>query len=222
MAKRDSGYEPKERSFYPTPAWVIAALAEIVSLKGRTIWEPACGTGEMAEAIAAAGGMPHATDIHDYGYDQMAYKHDFLQVGGCPGLVHYDGIVTNPPYGERCKTAEMFIEHGLKRIADYGFMALLLPVDFDSAGTRNKFFDDCPQFAGTIVLTKRIKWFEGEVECKPCSATGKIDGSKCKSCGGKGKKKTGPSENHAWFLWENTWLQRRSRPNKWYAPRAAA
>jgi hypothetical protein len=219
MSRKDSGYQRKERDYYPTPAWVVTdALAKIVPLKGRTIWEPACGTGEMVDAIAAAGGMPHGTDIHDYGYAGMRHQHDFLQNAGCPGLVHYDGIITNPPYGERSKTAEGFIEFGLARISDYGFLALLLPVDFDSGGTRAKYFRDCPQFAGTIVLTKRIKWFEGEVQCKPCKGAGTIGEDKCKSCGGRGTKKTGPSENHAWFLWQQTWLSNREHPRKWYAP----
>jgi hypothetical protein len=132
--------------------------------------------------------------------------------------VHYDGIITNPPYGERCKLAEKFIEKGLTCIADYGFMAMLLPVDFDSAGGRAHLFRDCPQFAGRIVLTKRIKWFDKPVPCKPCGGSGKIGDDKCAKCNGKGEKKTGPTESHTWFLWQQTWLGDRVSPRIWYAP----
>ena len=53
---------------------------------------------------------------------------------------------------------------------------MLLPVDFDSALTRAKFFGDCGQFSGKIILLRRIKWFPGEA---------------------------GPSTNHAWFIWRS-------------------
>lgn len=198
MSRKDSGYERKERDHYPTPAWVIDALAEVVPLKSKRIWEPACGTGEMAEAIEAHGATVTASDIHAYGYRFTAGLFDFMEVGSCPWLVHYDGIITNPPYGARCGTAEQFIEAGLRRIQDYGFLALLLPVDFDSAKTRARFFRDCPAFAGRIVLTRRIKWFD-----QPTA-----DG-----------KSQGPSENHAWFLWQNTWIRDRVPPRVWYAPK---
>jgi hypothetical protein len=50
MGKRETGYARVERDLYPTPHWVVSALAEHVDLRGLTVWEPACGDGRMAEA----------------------------------------------------------------------------------------------------------------------------------------------------------------------------
>ena len=81
--------------------------------------------------------------------------------------------VTNPPYGLAGKTAEAFIRHALQ--LGVAHVAFLLPVDFDSALTRAPLFGECAQFAGKIVLRRRIKWFPGD---------------------------SGPSTNHAWFVWD--------------------
>lgn len=191
MSQRVSGFARLEHDLYPTPAWVVAALAEHVDLAHKGIWEPACGTGEMVKAIVAAGvAYAHATDIVDHGYSGMDDRLDFLK-DNCR-LTHYDGIITNPPYGHRGELAEAFIRRGLRKTADYGFLALLLPVDFDSAVKRRALFADCPYFAGKIILTQRIKWFDG-----PSS----------------------PSANHAWFLWQRTWIGERQTPRLLYAPR---
>lgn len=220
MAQRGSGYVKRELDHYPTPHWVVAALAEHVDLKGKGIWEPACGMGPICDAVLAAGAAyAHATDIKDHGYKGFDGVLDFVSEKA-PQLTHYDGIITNPPYGERGKLSELFIESGLRRIADYGFLALLLPGDFDAASTRAKYFRDCPIFSGQITLTKRIKWFDEEVTCKKCNGTGLMSGLKCKPCKGKGMKKSGPSEGHAWFLWQRTWIGGSQVPRKMYAPMA--
>src|SRR5262249_39803826 len=108
-----------------------------------------------------------------------------------------DWIVTNPPGGARNSTAERFIEAGLGHIADRTAfaLALLLPVDFDSATTRRKFFDDCPLFLAKIVLTERIVWFE------------RADG-----------EREAPKENHAWFIWSRAVLHMRRSPIILYGP----
>src|ERR1035437_4767364 len=220
MSQRVSGYVRRDLEHYPTPSWCIDALAEHVDLKGKGIWEPACGTGIMCEALVAAGvRYAYATDIKNHGYHGIKEELDFVS-GQNPALTHYDGICTNPPYGDRGRLAELFIEHGLRRTADYGFLALLLPADFDAAKTRARFFADCPTFAGQITLTKRIKWFDEEVTCKKCAGTGMVSGLKCMPCKGTGKKKSGPSQNHCWYLWQRTWVGERQIPRKMYAPRA--
>jgi hypothetical protein len=100
-------------------------------------------------------------------------------------------------------------------------LALLLPVDFDSAKTRARFFADCHDYVGKIVLLKRIKWFDEEVTCKKCGGTGAVEGMKCKPCGGKGTKKSGPSVSHAWFLWNRQPISGRQIQRVWYAAREA-
>ena len=184
MGKYDSGYERVPQEFYPTPDWVIEALAEYVVLEGRQVWEPACGDGRMAEALKRAGATVYASDIADRDYAGLHQLLDFTSLQN-PKLQWLDPrIITNPPYaypGERPhRLAERFIEAGLHHIdrRGRGLLALLLPFGFDSIELRRHLFADNPDFTAKIVLLERIVWFErsdGEPEA--------------------------PKENHAWFIW---------------------
>lgn len=180
MAQRISGFERRDADLYETPEWVIDALVEHVNLRDATIWEPACGTGKMVRALAAHGAQVIATDVNDFGFAAQVEMLDFATHGPTPQICAVDGIVTNPPYGQRGALATAFIAKAVEYVAagDIEFAAMLLPVDFDSAKTRAHLFDECPFFAGRIALRRRIKWFD-----HPTGASN-------------------PSQNHAWFLWE--------------------
>ena len=80
MGKYDSGYERVPQEFYPTPDWVIEALAEYVVLEGRQVWEPACGDGRMAEALKRAGATVYASDIADRDYAGLHQLLDFTSL----------------------------------------------------------------------------------------------------------------------------------------------
>jgi hypothetical protein len=192
MGKHEMNYLRVERDFYPTPSWVTAALVDLIDIKSKHAWEPACGDGRMAEPLKAAGAQVFSTDIEDRGYAAFDGVLDFLSDQD-PGL-NFDAIITNPPWGPRGELAKAFIEIGLHRMRD-GFLALLLPVDFDSAKTRTRLFGSSPQFVGKVVLTRRIKWFEDPL-----------------------KPKKQPKENSAWFLWGNIDLRTRPIPVIRYAP----
>ncbi|MGO4337825.1 hypothetical protein AB4037_23190 [Labrys sp. KB_33_2] len=202
MSTRASGFARVEHEHYPTPAWVIDALAEHLPLEGDLIWEPACGTGQMARALEAQGARVIATDVHDHGYSRMVDEVDFLSWEGdriSAAVAQAEGkvaIVTNPPYGLQGRLAVAFIKAGLRHLNTMGsgYLALLLQVDFDSGKTRSQFFRDCPLFDAKITLTRRIEWF------KPAPG------------------KAGPSQNHAWFIWRKTDI-RRAEPALLYAPR---
>ena len=217
MGKHGSDYVRPDKDFFPTPAWVVEALAQHVNLKGKRIWECACGTGEMAEALLSCGATVYATDVVDRGDKKQAGSLDFLADSIAP-VQEFDGIVTNPPFGPRGKLGEAFIESGLRRIKDAGFLCLLLPSDFDAASTRARLFGDCPQFVAKITLRKRIKWFDRPVPCRPCGGTGKIDGATCLSCKGKGEKMVGPKENHCWMVWQSNLVSQRRAPLIMYSP----
>lgn len=107
-------------------------------------------------------------------------------VGGVDFLIAHptdqriSAIVTNPPYSH----AELFIIRALELMRPRrGQVAMLLRADFDSGKTRTKFFRDCPAWAKKIVLLQRIVWFEPEPRAD-------------------GKKPAGPSENHAFYIWD--------------------
>ena len=166
MGKHEVGYARQGRDYYPTrERWVTEALLEHIDITDLTVWECATGSGDMAEVLKVSGAARvYCTDIADYGYplDEMF---DFTSTQN--PSISIDAIITNPPGGPRNSTAEAFVEAGLRRITPRGFLALLLPADFDSAVTRRRFFADCPYFCAKIVLTRRIVWFERRDEERP-------------------------------------------------------
>jgi hypothetical protein len=82
-------------------------------------------------------------------------------------------IVTNPPF----RLAEQFVRHALAVTKHRGGkVAMLLPYSFDSAKSRVDLFK--PPFKIRYNLTKRIRWENLE------------------------QKKAGPSQNHAWYVWD--------------------
>ena len=204
MSTRNSGYARVAAELYQTPEWVTATVGEHVNLAGRTVWDPACGEGKMVRALEALGARVVASDLHDYGMVKKAQKMDFTRLGVVPlGFEDVQDIVTNPPYGQQGRTAELFIERGLSLLPLGGVLALLLQADFDSAGGRRRLFCDCPHFAGRIVLNRRIEWFPRQIKSD-------------------GKKAAGPSANHAWYLWEKRVIRQPRAPFVLYAPSGGA
>jgi hypothetical protein len=171
MAQRQSGYDRKERDLYETPFWVTTLLLPFIP-KNCSIWEPACASGKIVRVVSAS----YASDlVTDFGVSGQ----DFLKTTELP-LPGINAIVTNPPFN---RAAEAFIRHGLKLLEPVGgFMAMLLPVDFDSGKTRRDMFADCEAYSKKLILTSRITWFEPP----------------------PGAKKKSPSANHAWFCWDYT------------------
>jgi hypothetical protein len=182
VGKHENGYARVDRDAYNSPSWVARALAEHVNLAGLRIWECAAGRGELARGLESVGARTFTSDTDSHpGLDA---QFDFLQPGLPPGLRQFDGIITNPPWGQGSRMAAAFIEAGLNRITNTGgFLALLLPTDFDSARTRLHLFHD-PRFTARISLTSRPIWFE------------RSDGVKA-----------APKENCAWFIWSRPVLR---------------
>jgi hypothetical protein len=149
----------------------------------------------MAEALRQAGcAHVHTSDIVDHGNGQDEVL-DFLSVQE-PKISRFDLIVTNPPFGQGGRLATAFIDAGLTRVRQHGgILALLLPCDFDSAKTRARYFGDCPEFVGKIVLRQRVVWFQ------------RSDGIR-----------EAPKENSAWFIWQRNLLRVRRPPIILYAP----
>jgi hypothetical protein len=175
MGKHNRNYPPVERDLYPTPAWVTDTLARHLNLRGARVWEFACGRHDMVNALRRHGATVYATDIVDYGNGQDEVI-DFLSDRE-PRLSNFTHLISNPPYGNRCKTAIAFIERGLERAAQYGAtLALLLPAHFDSRASRRGLFVD--RLSATVVLTERVVWFS------------RSDGVREQ-----------PMEDHQWFIW---------------------
>jgi len=198
MGKHGTGYARVGRDHYPTPYWVIAALAEWLELRGLTVWEPACGDGGMAAALRQQS-CARVHNLRPRKLRERPGRDARLPAARNPQLERFDAIITNPPFGQGGTLATAFIRAGLKRLGPSGMLALLLPADFDSAKTRARYFADHPWFAAKIALTRRIVWFE------------RSDGVR-----------VAPKENHSWFVWRRSPLRVRQAPVILYAPGNAA
>ena len=97
MAGRRS--PPKGLDFFPTAPWSTRAFVQyVLPLLApepiRSVWDPACGEGHMAEVLRETIPAAHASDVFDYG---RGYRvSDFLAPDASAPTV--DAIVTNPPF----------------------------------------------------------------------------------------------------------------------------
>jgi hypothetical protein len=167
MAQRLSGYVRTPDENYPTVEdWPVRALLFVAPCIEGWAWDPADpGDGSLVTAL------------HRQHVKAVGTGHDFLTMTD-PPMADTTDIVCNPPYGaeRRGELAIAFIRHALtlpiRRIS------MLLPIDFDSAITRQDVFRFCPAFTGKLTLLGRIQWIPG--------STGS------------------PSTNHCWFTWDKS------------------
>lgn len=151
-----SRQEPDDSlDYFPTPPWATRALCETVlprfcSPHSSTVWEPACGEGHMAEVLAEYFRQVAASDIHDYGYGDVA---DFL--GAIDADCGADWIITNPPFGD---AAEAFVLRALD-LATVGVAMFVRLQWLESVGRYERIFSLYPpaliaQFAERVPLHK--------------------------------------------------------------------
>jgi hypothetical protein len=147
MSQRHSEYPRVPNDDYATPPWVAQVIAPFLRQHARHLWDPACGAGQLVQALRAEG------------FQVAGTADDFLARSALPHD-RIDCIVTNPPYGKGGRQACEFIAHAIDLVP---LVAMLLRVDFDSGKTRTPLFRDCPTFAHKVVLLDRIMWFPGDV-----------------------------------------------------------
>jgi hypothetical protein len=161
-----SGYDRQGRDFYTTPDWVTEALLQHVGFRGP-VWEPCCGDGAMSKVLAKHNYSVISTDIAERGFGTSGV--DFLACRSVPEGCR--SIVTNPPYGDtgshkgqaRSSVAMLaFLRHSLKLAASVqGQLALLVRLQW-IAGRRAADVLSAAPFAATVILTRRIQWFDME------------------------------------------------------------
>jgi hypothetical protein len=163
MAQRVSGFAriPHER-YETVESWpTIVLLSQLPDIGWA--WDPADdGDGHLIATL------------HRQGIKAVGSGPDFLSITE-PPVAGVTDIITNPPLGpaRRGELAVAFIKHALS--FSVRRVSMLLPIDFDSAVSRQDIFRFCGMFAGKVVLLNRIRWIPG--------STGS------------------PSKNHAWCLW---------------------
>lgn len=120
---------------YDTPVVAVAALlrAESWLQTPRHIWEPACGTGNIVEALRAAGHKVTASDLNNRGCYDAHFGIDFLFPGFNPEA---EAIITNPPFA----LAEPFVATALARAP---VVMMLLRLAFYESERRSPILEDC-------------------------------------------------------------------------------
>ena len=109
--KRKSGLRgPGGADDMQTPGYAIDYLLPFIR-KGSTIWDPACGKGNLVRAFRAAGFETEGTDILG-GYDFLTDTFPWID---------NPMIVTNPPYSIKDEWIETCYGHGCS-------FALLMPL----------------------------------------------------------------------------------------------
>jgi hypothetical protein len=111
-----SRQEPDDSlDYFPTPPWATRALIDhafgaLPECTMNSVWEPACGDGQMAEVLREFCPNVLATDIHPYGYSDKP-PCDFLS-DAANEYGKREWIITNPPFEEK---ALSFVTKALER-----------------------------------------------------------------------------------------------------------
>jgi hypothetical protein len=100
-------WDKEPDGFYVEPSWVGERLFEVEKFDG-TIWDPACGTGRVAEAARRAGYPTIATDIVDRGYPHFDGQIDFFNCERMPAA----NICCNPPFN----VCDRFVRRALELV----------------------------------------------------------------------------------------------------------
>lgn len=137
--------DPASLDFSPTPPFATRALCQHVmpaaGLAGKrfkSVWEPACGEGHMAEVLCEYADNVFASDVHDYGYGEALI--DFLSDDPQGVDPVADWIITNPPFKEK---AEQFALRALDR-AQVGVAIFARLQWLETIGRYERLFRDQP------------------------------------------------------------------------------
>ena len=131
--------ERQEEDFYAIePNAMVLFLNKIkeTGLKlNDSIWECACGNGDLSKVLIDAGYSVDSTDLIDRGYGEVL---NFLLVDK---FAKYKGdILTNPPF----KLAEQFVEQGMELLHNGNKLLLFLKIQFLEGQRRKKLFKKYP------------------------------------------------------------------------------
>ena len=110
-------WNPEQRAagdYYTTdPTAVEQFIKHITKIYGlvtgsffNSIWEPACGCGNISKVLVSHGYKVISSDLYDRGYGFSG--RDFLESVGVPK--YCNTIITNPPYA----LADDFVKHAMK------------------------------------------------------------------------------------------------------------
>lgn len=135
--------------FYPTHPGATAALLSVESFIG-SIWEPACGEGDISRILESAGHTVVSTDLVDRGYGEA--RRDFLMEWQALA----PNIITNPPF----KLAKEFTDKALDLTT--GKVAMFLRLAFLEGIERGGWFKRTP-LARVWIMSRRVPMARGRL-----------------------------------------------------------
>ncbi len=149
----EAGYERKALDTYWTEPRATRAVIPHLRRDG-TLWESACGRGDMVAVFKEEGFEVWPSDIAKHGCPGQVATWDFFK---------FDRVIeptvrivaSNPPY----EYHEAFAAHAIKLMEPVqGQVALLLRVEFFSAKSRRHLFEAPAPFSKLVLLTFRPRW----------------------------------------------------------------
>lgn len=150
------------RDFFPTPPWATRALGEWLAERCnhlRSVWEPACGAGDMARPLSEFFDHVVATDVYPVGFGATR---DFLWPGDDPTV---DWVITNPPF----RLASQFIARALD-VAQVGVAVLVRTAFLESRERFDDLFSRTPP-SDVLQFVERVAMFRNRLERDGASAT---------------------------------------------------
>jgi hypothetical protein len=151
-AQTDDPANREKDDFYPTHPGATAALLSVEHF-GKTVWEPACGEGDISRVLIDAGYEVVSHDLVDRGYGIA--RRDFLM----ERTLVAPAIVTNPPF----KLALPFCQHAIDLGADK--VAMFLRLAFLEGIERKAFFERYTP-ARIWVMSRRVPMQRGRLSQK--------------------------------------------------------
>lgn len=115
---RFSGYDRAIADWYTEPRWLVDALLDVETFGAA--WDPACGGGNIPDAVRARGGVCYATDAVNRGYAGHGGTVDFFT---CIPLA--PNIISNPPYSLIEPWIERALDKTTEKVALLARLALL-------------------------------------------------------------------------------------------------
>lgn len=173
-ASNHSDTEREVNDYYATPPSAVEMLLELENFS-KSIMEPACGQGHIAEVLKSHGYTVCATDLVNRGYGVWGV--DFFNINEPTDM----DIITNPPYS----MAKEFVEHAMEIVTDGHKVAMFLKLTFLEGQGRRELFRKYPPKI-VYVSTSRIG----------CAKNGKFKKDK------NGNLKADSAVAYCWYVWQ--------------------
>ena len=173
-ASNHSDTEREVNDYYATPPSAVEMLLKLENFS-KSIMEPACGQGHIAEVLRSHGYTVCATDLINRGYGVGGV--DFFNINEPTDM----DIITNPPYS----MAKEFVERAMEIVTDGHKVAMFLKLTFLEGQGRRELFRKYPPKI-VYVSTSRIG----------CAKNGEFKKDK------NGNLKADSAVAYCWYVWQ--------------------